>query len=87
MMGGGGVANIQPRAGKHMTERRHAVFRRSSVTLVRVLGVDDFDVRERKETPPSVHLPLPLTADVHPGYLDDVAHLRGDRQGALFRQT
>lgn len=52
------------------------VFRRRSVTLVRVLGVYDFDVGERKETPPAVHLPLPLAADVHPGDLDDVPDLR-----------
>lgn len=56
-----------------------------SVTLVRVLGVYDFDVGEREETPPSVHLALPLAADVHPGDLDDVPDLRRDGQEAEFR--
>lgn len=46
-----------------------------SVTLLRILGVYDFDMGEWEETPPSVHLSLPLTADVHPGNLDDVANL------------
>lgn len=61
-----------------------SVFRRRSVTLVRVLGVYDFDVGEREETPPTVHLPLPLAADVHPGDLDDVPDLRRkDRRWSL----
>lgn len=46
-----------------------------SVTLVRILGVYDFDVGEREEAPPSVHLALPLAADVHPRDFDDVANL------------
>lgn len=46
-----------------------------SVTLVGILGVYDFDVGEWEVTPPSVHLSLPLTADVHPCDLDDVANL------------
>lgn len=46
-----------------------------SVTLVWILGVYDFDVGEWEETPPSVHLSLPLTIDVHPCHLDDVADL------------
>lgn len=56
-----------------------------SVTLVRVLGVYDFDVGEREETPPSVHLALPLATDVHPGDLDEVPDLRRDGQEAEFR--
>lgn len=46
-----------------------------SVTLIWILGVYDFDMREWEETPSSVHFSLPLTADVHPCYLDDVPHL------------
>lgn len=61
-----------------------SVFRCRSVTLVRVLGVYDFDMGEWKETPPTVHLPLPLAADVHPGDLDDVPNLRRkDRRRSL----
>lgn len=51
-----------------------------SVTLVRILGVYDFDMGEWEETPPSVHLSLPLTTDVHPCNLDDVADLRKEGQ-------
>lgn len=51
-----------------------------SVTLVRILGVYDFDMGEWEETPPSVHLSLPLTADVHPCNLDDVTNLRKEGQ-------
>lgn len=47
-----------------------------SVALVRILGVDDFDVSEGEETLPSVHLSFPLTADVHARDLHDVADLR-----------
>lgn len=50
-----------------------------SFTLVRVLGVHYFDVGEGEETPPSVHLPLPLATDVHPRHLDDVTDLGGSR--------
>lgn len=61
-----------------------SVLSRRSVTLVRVLGVYNFDVGEWKETPPTVHLPLPLAADVHPGDLDDVPDLRRkDRRRSL----
>lgn len=52
-----------------------------SVTLVWILGVYDFDMGEWEETPPSVHLSLPLTADIHPRNLDDVANLRKERTG------
>lgn len=51
-----------------------------SVTLVRILGVYDFDMGEWEETPPSVHLALPLAADVHPCNLDDVTNLRKEGQ-------
>lgn len=61
------------------------MFRRRSVALVRVLGVYDFDVGEWEETPPSIQLPLPLAADVHPDDLDDVPDLRRDGQEAEFR--
>lgn len=53
------------------------VFR--SVTFVGILGIYDFDVGEGEETPPSVHLSLPLAADVHPRDLYDVANLRADK--------
>lgn len=35
---------------------------------------------EWEETPPSVHLSLPLTADVHPCNLDKVTNLRREEQ-------
>lgn len=51
-----------------------------SVTLVRILGVYDFDMGEWEETPPSIHLSLPLTTDVHPCNHDDVTNLRKEEQ-------
>lgn len=57
-----------------------------SVTLIWILGVYDFDVGEWEETPPSVHLSLPLTADVHPCNLDDVANLRKGGQEAELQE-
>ena len=57
-----------------------------SVTLVRILGVYDFDMREWEETPPSVHLSLPLTVDVHPRNLDNVANLRKEKTGCWVIQ-
>ena len=47
-----------------------------SVTLVWILGVYDFDVGEGEQTPPSVHLSLPLAADVHPRHSDNITDLR-----------
>lgn len=49
-----------------------------SLALVRVLGVDDLDVREGEEPLAPVHLALPLAVDVHPRDLHDVAHLPGE---------
>lgn len=53
-----------------------------SVTLVRVLSVDNFNMGEGEEAPPPVDLPLPLAVDVHPGHLNDVADLgKQDQMG------
>lgn len=46
-----------------------------SVTLIRILGVNDFNMGEWEETPPSIHLSFPLTTDVHPCNLDHVTNL------------
>ena len=50
------------------------------------MGVYDFDVGEWEETPPSIHLALPLTADVHPRNLDDVTNLRKEGEEAELQQ-
>lgn len=42
--------------------------------------VYDFDMGEWEEAPPSVHLSLPLAADVHPCNLDDVTNLERERE-------
>lgn len=57
-----------------------------SVTLIRILGVYDFDMGEWEETPPSVHLSLPLTTDVHPCNLDNVTNLRKEGQEAELQE-
>lgn len=56
-----------------------------SVTLVRVLSIDNFNMGEGEEAPPPVDLPLPLAIDVHPGHLNDVADLGKQEKWAGLR--
>lgn len=68
-----------PAGGDRGAGRAAGAGRRRSLALVRVLGVDDLDVREGEEPFAPVHLALPLAVDVHPRDLHDVTHLPGRR--------